>query len=362
MRYFIFALIALAACENSSSSPDTAPVGLARLILEDPVRQNWDGTNARPLVTSIWYPATDVAQMAEIGIPPERPVFIGGYAARNAELSSAQNIYPLIVMSHGTGGAAMQMMWLGRELAAEGYIVAAVDHHGNSAAEEMFDSRGFRMPWERARDISVVLDLLLADPQWGPRIDASRIGAAGFSLGGYTVTALAGGRIDFDQFEAFCAGTDRDATCDPQSEYPEAGEKFEMMLQSDPVLRARMTEHRASYRDDRIRTIVAMAPALGQAFTDESLANIHVSYLAIAGSADDVAPPSTNAEPLVQRISGARLHLLPGAGHYVFLNRCNQRGKRFVPVCKDAPGISRTDIHQDTVAQTLKFFQASLAN
>ena len=56
-------------------------------------------------------------------------------------------------------------------MAANGYIVAAVDHHGNTAAEEKFDPRGFRMPWERAKDLSTVIDLLLADPQWGPQID-----------------------------------------------------------------------------------------------------------------------------------------------------------------------------------------------
>ena len=86
--------------------------------------------------------------MEEIGIPPARPVFIGGFAARGAEFATKSQKYPLILMSHGTGGASMQMMWLGRELAAGGYIVAAVDHHGNTAAEDKFDPRGFRMPWE----------------------------------------------------------------------------------------------------------------------------------------------------------------------------------------------------------------------
>ncbi|MEP1229973.1 MAG: peptidase, partial [Litorimonas sp.] len=65
--------------------------------------------------------------MEEIGIPPKRPVFIGGYAARKATLSETSETYPLIIMSHGTGGAGMQMMWLCRELAAQGYIVAAID-------------------------------------------------------------------------------------------------------------------------------------------------------------------------------------------------------------------------------------------
>ena len=87
------------------------------------------------------------------------------------------------------------MMWLGHYLAARGYIVAAVNHHGNTAAEKQRAAQGFLLYWERAKDLTVVLDKLFADPFFGPRIDRDRIGAAGFSLGGYTVISVAGGGI-----------------------------------------------------------------------------------------------------------------------------------------------------------------------
>jgi len=48
--------------------------------------------------------------------------------------------------------------------------------------------------WERARDLSAVIDGMLSDPTFMPRIDRQRIGAAGFSLGGYTMIAIAQGR------------------------------------------------------------------------------------------------------------------------------------------------------------------------
>ena len=53
--------------------------------------------------------------------------------------------------------------------------------------------QGFTLGWERAVDLSKVLDGMLADPEFGPRIDPHRVGAAGFSYGGYTVLELAGG-------------------------------------------------------------------------------------------------------------------------------------------------------------------------
>jgi len=218
------------------------------------------------------------------------------------------------------------------------------------------------MVWERPRDLTAVLDQLLVDPKWGARIDASRIGAAGFSLGGYTVTALAGGRLDFDQFEVFCASANRDATCDEQSEYPDAGKEFQRLVDNDPVLQARMAEQRESYLDPRVRAVVAIAPALGHAFTSASLAGITTSYLTIAGAADKVAPPSTNAEHIAGQIPGAELRLLEGGSHYVFLNRCNKRGKRYVPVCEDPQTISRGDIHDTAVAEVQRFFGSSFEN
>jgi predicted dienelactone hydrolase len=91
----------------------------------------------------------------------------------------------LIVLSHGTGGSAQMMAWLGRALASRGYIAAAVNHPGNNALEE-YTAEGFLIWWERARDLTSVIDMLVGDSQFGRLIDRSRIGAAGFSLGGYT--------------------------------------------------------------------------------------------------------------------------------------------------------------------------------
>jgi predicted dienelactone hydrolase len=116
--------------------------------------------------------------------------------------------FPLIALSHGTGGSAQIMAWLARALASRGYIVAAVNHPGNNALEE-YTAEGFLLWWERARDLTTVIDMMLRDKEFGRLIDPNRIGAAGFSLGGYTVIALAGGRTDPALFRRFCPPTPR---------------------------------------------------------------------------------------------------------------------------------------------------------
>jgi len=358
------ALFLVACGEKSFTTPpaDGSVVGMTRRVYEDPDRLSWDRKSARPLATTVWYPSSAEAKaMEEIVVPADNPIFVGGWAARNAEIG-VNGKAPLIVLSHGTGGSAFQMMWLGRRLAAHGFIVAAIDHHGNTAAEKAYDPRGFRMPWERARDVSAVIDQLLADPQFGPKIDATKIGGAGFSLGGYTMAALSGARTSLDQFEKFCASTDRDATCDPQGEYPDADKEFDAMLRKSAPLRATLAEHKISFADPRMSAFVLIAPALGQALTDESLLMIKTPILVVGGTQDNVAPSDTNAMRFAGKIRLARFEKIDGARHYSFLDDCTKRGKRYVPVCKDSPGYNRAQGHDDVAEQAIGYFDKTFSS
>src|SRR5207302_7415398 len=161
------------------------PVGLSFAAYEDTTRRSWTGPQNRPLVTALWYPAALGSRDSEWRVG----IFKAGWNAQKAPLSAAASKRPLIVLSHGTGGGAAAMAWLAETLASNGYIAAAVNHHGNTAAEPSYQLQGFMLWSARARDISVLIDKLLADPQFGAHIDPSRIGVAGFSLGGYTALA-----------------------------------------------------------------------------------------------------------------------------------------------------------------------------
>src|SRR5690606_10032619 len=79
----------------------------------------------------------------------------------------------------------------------------------------------------------------------------------------------------------------------------------------------------------------------------------------ITGDADEVAPPVTNAQVAATHIPGARLTLLPGAGHYVFLATCTEAGVAAIPVCRLA---GRQDhAHRAAIAQAKELFGAALA-
>jgi predicted dienelactone hydrolase len=322
----------------------------------DGTRASWDGKGRRPLLTRVWYPAAPGGRQSDI-LGPGTP-FAVPRVVQDAKLSSRSRTYPLVLLSHGTGGSALQMMWLGHHLAAHGYIVAAINHHGNTGIEPP-TPQGFLLVWERARDMRVLLDRLLADSTFGTRIDRPRIGAAGFSLGGYTVIALAGGRFSPKQFERFCHSPEQDFTCEPQPEFPQARAQFEELRKMDPAIEASLRHAEDSYRDPRVKAVFAIAPALGGGLTRDSLGEITVPVQIVVGDGDTVAPPATNAALLASLIPKARLTTMPGVGHYTFLADCNSQGRSTLPICRDALGVERAETHAWANRLAVAFFESA---
>ncbi|MEL6364926.1 MAG: prolyl oligopeptidase family serine peptidase [Pseudomonadota bacterium] len=356
----VLVALALFACDAAEVPDHASGVGMMRLSYEDDSRRSWDGERARPLSAWVWYPAAAIGPAERIAFPENRPVFDGGLARRDAPLGTDKA--PLVLLSHGTGGSAFQMMWLGRRMAEAGFIAVAIDHHGNTAAEEAFDPRGFFWIWERPQDISAVIDRLLTDERFAGLVDADRIGAAGFSLGGYSVAALAGARLDRARFKAFCDGPEADATCEAQTEYPDAQKDLAALLAANPALAVDPEgAPKAAYGDPRVKAVVALAPALGQMMSDDSLRAMETPLLVIGGGRDQVAPVATNARRIADEAPGATLTVIGDAGHYSFLNACTARGRRFVAVCRDAEGVDRSAVHDQAADMVIEHFRSAFA-
>ena len=102
----------------------------------DDERNDWAGTGPRPIGWTAWYPADPGArERTHLLGPPDRPLFVMGQTAEEAPMEPGVESWPVVLISHGTGGSAAGMGWLGCRLAARGYVVLGVDHHGNTAGE-----------------------------------------------------------------------------------------------------------------------------------------------------------------------------------------------------------------------------------
>jgi predicted dienelactone hydrolase len=349
---------------NAPASPSKAvvyKVGVAHRSFTPPEPYNWREAKTHELVTDIWYPAGP-------GMPEEtqwigaadNPFAIAGKAVRDAAIVPAPEKLPLILLSHGTGASSLMMAWFGTALASHGFIAAAVNHPGNNALED-YTLQGFCLWWERATDLSTLLNLLLADSTFGSRIDARRIGAAGFSLGGFTVLELAGGIGETSRYLQFCKSPKADGMCVDPVEFPGIAAKAAELIKSDPAFQAALAEGAKSHRDARVRAVFAMAPALGPAFDPASLARITIPVKIVVGNADKVVPIATSAQFFASHIPGAQLTIFQDVGHYTFLATCAQLGRMSRPdLCLDNAGILRDDIHTQTNNLAWHFFETSL--
>jgi predicted dienelactone hydrolase len=355
-------------CLSSTAHPQSAKsssfkVGVTSRRVVPPEPYDWRGATMHVLLGTVWSPAESDADAKPQLIPPfGTAIFEAAPAAANAKIAASRAKFPLILLSHGTGGTVQSLAWFATALASHGYIVAGVNHPGNNAIEP-HTVQGFMLWWERARDISTLLDAMLADQEFGPRIDTQRIGAAGFSLGGYTVIELAGGITASRRFIEACKAAPDQVSCKAPPEFPDLAAKAEALAAADPNFAEAIRAAGGSYRDPRIRAVFAMAPALGPAVTAESLKAIGIPTAIVAGERDSIVPIDASARYYAAEIPGAELTIFPGAvDHYTFLDVCTDAGRRAIPpICIDRPGVDREAIHNATIDLATKFFGSHMS-
>lgn len=332
-------------------SPPDRPVGACVREWSDPARPAWNGGASRPLQTMIWYPTHEGVRTTAHSIAIFRT---GRYALQRDDPLVAHGSHPLVVVSHGTGGAAASIAWLCQRLATAGFVAAAVNHHGSTAAE----AGGLTLPgallwWERATDISRVLDRLLADPVFGDRIDSSRISVAGFSIGAYSALAAAGARLQIDRWRPYCAGNPGSSLCRVPPEARFHIDEVWSFLDNDPVALESFTRADLDYRDPRVRAIAAIAPVAVPLLDEDSLSTMTVPVRVFGATEDDQSILETDVRPLDRLLRHSELTIIDGASHYTFLSEGTLFGhlvaRRFV---RDPRGVSRHGIHDLVAAET----------
>ena len=327
-------------------------VGYCEGLVTDHSRRNWSGDGPRPLRWSMWYPADDGA---EVERPGETSWFDLAPVARNAVSRLPETSHPVVLLSHGTGGIATGLEWLAHPLADAGFVALAVDHHGNTGSEP-YVPEGFLCLWERALDLSVLLDSdAWRAPLRGPVADTAFV--AGFSGGAYTALLLAGARVAFSQFEH--GNPEPSANRGPR-EFPDLAEWIPVLLDKSATFRTSWDRRRASYKDNRIRAAIAIAPGRSvRGFAKDSLHQIDIQVHIIGAEADDVAPPSLCANWLHAQIARSSMQMIGGnAGHYVFLPRPSPLGLEQEPdYFQDQMPTDRKAIHESIASHAEGFFR-----
>jgi predicted dienelactone hydrolase len=294
---------------------------------------------------ALWYPSA--APEADTGFGPYRmQVAMRGPAAPGA--------FPLVVISHGTGGSSLSHYRFALALAHAGFVVAAPMHPGDNYRDRSLVADA-RYPYERPRQLSRVLDELLADPEWKERIDRNRIGAIGHSAGGYAVAALAGGVPDWNRLRVHCETVKDDPACtfaDPKLGVAPGGP-------APLVLPAAVTAS-GSVADPRVRAAMLLAP-LGFGFAPGSFRDSRAAVAMIGAEFDEALARPYHYEYLRQQLPSAAARLAPGAGHYSFIAPPIAEFRAlFGPAAQDPPGFDREAFQSQLSVEVVEFFSKAL--
>ena len=253
---------------------------------------------------------------------------------------------PLVVMSHGGGGRYDSHADTAIALARAGFVAAAVSHAGDTTDDQ---SKVLQL-WRRPAQLRRLVDYMLNEWSGHAHLDPARVGAFGFSNGGFTVLVALGGVPDLSKTQPYCDAHPDHDLC---AALARGG--------ADADLGAAVPAD-AWIADPRVKAAVVVAPAFAYAFAPSGLDKVRAPIQLWRAADDHHQPhPFYEAAVLAALPQAPEYHVVPGAGHYDFLAPCSERLARRVPgICTSEPGFDRTAFHARFNAEVVQFLQARL--
>ena len=258
---------------------------------------------------------------------PSRPEPIGPYTldvALDAPIESGP--FPVVLISHGTGGSPLTHRLLAHFLAAHGFVVGLPRHHANHRDDNAWHNTPDNMV-ARPRHVSLAIDALLAE--FGAALRPDWVAVVGHSLGGYTALALAGGQ--------------------PGSLPHEHADGTPQRIPTAP--------------DARVRALVLLAPATVWYRPVAALRNVRVPILLLMGEKDEWTP-DFHAQIVLNGVADrdqVTYRSIENAGHYSFLSPFPpERTSPSFPPSQDPPGFDRVRFQAELQAEVLDFLLRQL--
>ena len=277
---------------------------------------------------------------ARLSIPDgDQPAIEAGFWVPTDEAAKPR---PLIVISHGNGGDYRSHHDTATALAQAGFVVAALTHTGDNWRDQ---SRATDLAG-RTRQLSVLIDYMTRD--WSARagIDADRIGAFGFSAGGFTVLAAAGGDPDLSRLVDHCRANPGFYDC-------------RLIGQHAGTMKEGAAAPRLPH-DARLKALVVAAPALGFTFTQKGLSKVAQPIQLWQAGADQILPAPFYVEPVRDALpTPPEYRRVEGAAHFDFLPPCSPELAAAAPmICAPTPGFDRAAFHETLNREVVAFFKA----
>jgi predicted dienelactone hydrolase len=286
---------------------------------------------------TLWYPSTSVTRTQTLG-PYQVDVAMAGQPVAKR--------FPLVIMSHGTGGSAFGAINLAIALAKAGFVVAAVEHTGDNYRDQ---SRSFTPAnfASRPHQISAAIDFILTDWRNKRMINPTRIGMFGHSAGGTTTLIVSGGVLNWSNVVRFCVNQPEDWGCKQSSQRTQTREQ--VVTTFPPI----------NEDDSRVKALVIAAPALSHGFAPSGLAGLKLPVQLWVAGKDVIVPDAGQISGLLT--AKIERHDVANAGHFSFLPSCSDNLRKMAAeICSDPQGFDRTVFQQEFTGAVIRFFQRQL--
>lgn len=329
----------LVLCSLTINAAEKAPykVGVSTLKVE---------SKTRPLTGHIWYPTIDKQEERIIG---GNPVWHGFKAINDASIAKGE--FPLVIISHGSFGLSENQSWLATVLAKKGYIVASPNHPGTTHFQREPEAR--RQLWERPKDTSRTISMLLADSTFSKAINKNKIIVIGHSLGGFDAMLLIGAKFNKAHLDNF-------SKTHPKSTASSLFKKWKIASDAESQ---KMME--SSLSDDRISAVVLFDLGGTQSFTKDNLATIKRPILVIgAGKNSNGMNIEEESRALVAALPSKNTQYFEPEDltHFDFLGQCKLGAEAILKkedpddliVCKNG-GEERAEKHKMIIEYVLNF-------
>jgi predicted dienelactone hydrolase len=237
--------------------------------------------------------------------------------------------FPLVVISHGSGGTPLLYRTLARHLANNGFVVGIPEHPYNNRNDNSLAGTVENLV-NRPRHIRSAIDWFFENKAFSPFLKSDAVAIIGHSMGGYTALALAGGIPT------------------PLPREAEDGHVSHIDVKPDP----------------RVKTLVLLAPAAVWFGARGALSKVTIPILMLVGEKDKHTPYERHARLVLDGVpdkTKIQCKVVENAGHFSFLSPFPQHMiKESFPPSQDPPGFDRVRFHHAMNAEILDFLSRTL--
>ncbi|MES2856868.1 MAG: hypothetical protein V4692_13445 [Bdellovibrionota bacterium] len=314
-------------------------VGQRDYVFEDTAR-------GRKIFTHVWYPVSTKIKTEKLKKPGP---FVAVESAMDATPDRSKSKFPVVLISHGSGGTAEKLFWIVKPLVENGYVAIGVDHPGNMTGDN--SGQGTIRAWDRPPDLTFALDRVDQSKEFKGLLDLTKLSAVGHSAGGTTVLLLSGARLSAKNLSnpiPKCGGNK-----DPYVE------KFCKEMKAIDYRSYPKEIVEKDYSDKRIKAVVSLDPGLFASFEPSSFKKLSAKPLVIAAEKLHEPQDEIQSKDFAKHLSKDEFEILPGSYHMTFLQPClpgvELEDAELQVLC--ANGQKKIEMQDAAIKKTLSLFE-----